>query len=74
MSPICVMCEVQGVTLSAEFAVRLLSAEISRQCRSTAFQKKTFVAVQPIANRQSLIAVLFGSAGVSPSRLFRRLK
>jgi len=54
MSPICVMCEVQGVTLSAEFAVRLLSAEISRQCVSTALQKKPFATrcrhQSPVAN------------------------
>ncbi|MCS3920483.1 hypothetical protein M2350_002912 [Candidatus Fervidibacter sacchari] len=74
MSPICVMCEVQGVKLSAEFAVRLLSAEISRQCVSTALQKKPFAIRCRSTNRQSLISAVFGSAGVSPSRLFRRLK
>ncbi len=72
VSPICAMCEVQSVMLSDEFVVRLLSAEISRQCKSTAFQKKTIRCRS--TNRQSLIAALFGSAGASPSHSFRRLK
>jgi len=41
-------CKVQIAMLSAEFVVRLLSAEISRQCGSTALQKTI---------RHSLIAI-----------------
>jgi hypothetical protein len=40
---------------------------IFRQCGSTALQKSHL----PVANRQSLFAAVFGSAGASPSHFSR---
>jgi len=45
--------------------------KIFRQCKRTALQK---IAVSLFANRYSLLAAVFGSAGASHSRFVHRLK
>ena len=54
---------------SAECGVQLLGTEIFRQCKGTALQKSH----PPVANRQSPFAVVFGSAGTSPSQFIPSL-